>query len=133
MTFYCTTSMHVIYCKYYIINEHITGGKTAIYFTAVNEIRQIIPSRKEYSGTISWGRHMSGLDIDADRKMIYWTDISMKMIERAGIPTDMKLSSIPQPQNLEIEVQQPEGIAIDFVTKLVLYSYLLIIGETYIN
>lgn len=67
---------------------------------------------------------MSGLDIDADRKMIYWTDISMKMIERAGIPTDMKLSSIPQPQNLEIEVQQPEGIAIDFVTKLVLYSHL---------
>ncbi|KAJ8319796.1 hypothetical protein KUTeg_001383 [Tegillarca granosa] len=100
----------------------VKGGKTAIYFTAVNEIRQIIPSRKEYSGTISWGRHMSGLDIDADRQMIYWTDISMRMIERAGIPIDMKLSSIPQPQNLEIEVQQPEGIAIDFVTKNIYWT-----------
>ena len=89
----------------------------AVYFTTGHQVRQIIPDRKEYSGVISSGQYMGGIDLDIERRLIYWTDTSLRKILRAGIPQDLKVSSVPQPQELNLKVYQPESVAIDWVAK----------------
>jgi hypothetical protein len=88
-----------------------------LFFTSGHEVRQLIPSRKDYSGIISWGRHMGGLDIDAERRLIYWTDLSLRKIQRASIPSDKKVAQTSQPQDLNVLALQPQEVAVDWVTK----------------
>ncbi|XP_069108702.1 low-density lipoprotein receptor-related protein 2-like isoform X5 [Argopecten irradians] len=90
------------------------GGQLLIFFTSGHEVRQVIPDKKAYSGTLSWGRHMGALDVDVDRRLLYFSDLSLMKIERAGIPDDIKNGGPPRPQDLNADVTQVEGIAIDW-------------------
>lgn len=96
-----------------------------LFFTSGHEVRQLIPSKKDYSGMISWGRHMGGLDIDAERRLIYWTDLSLRKIQRAAVPQDQKVAETTRPQDLNVLALRPEGVAVDWVTKYVIYDYRL--------
>ncbi|XP_069108726.1 pro-epidermal growth factor-like isoform X3 [Argopecten irradians] len=97
-------------------------GQLLIFFTSGHEVRQVIPDKKAYSGTLSWGRHMGALDVDVDRRLLYFSDLSLMKIERAGIPDDIKNGGPPRPQDLNADVTQVEGIAIDGVTKLLYWT-----------
>ncbi|XP_069108725.1 pro-epidermal growth factor-like isoform X2 [Argopecten irradians] len=101
---------------------HRLGGQLLIFFTSGHEVRQVIPDKKAYSGTLSWGRHMGALDVDVDRRLLYFSDLSLMKIERAGIPDDIKNGGPPRPQDLNADVTQVEGIAIDGVTKLLYWT-----------
>lgn len=94
-----------------------SSGMTTVFFTTGHEIRQIILDRKEYSGTVNSGQYLGGIDVDMSRKLIYWTDTSMKKIRRAGIPRNMKADSETVPQDLNILTYQPEDVAIDWVAR----------------
>lgn len=94
-----------------------SSGMTTVFFTTGHEIRQIILDRKEYSGTVNSGQYLGGIDVDMSRKLIYWTDTSMKKIRRAGIPRNMKTDSETVPQDLNIMTYQPEDVAIDWVAR----------------
>lgn len=81
-----------------------------------NEVRQYRSSTKEYSEAITFGRRAQAIDVDVGRKLLYWMDTSLRRIERAAIPDDPKIAGVPQ--DLEIgDIQQPEGLAIDWVAK----------------
>ncbi|XP_069108719.1 low-density lipoprotein receptor-related protein 2-like isoform X1 [Argopecten irradians] len=98
------------------------GGQLLIFFTSGHEVRQVIPDKKAYSGTLSWGRHMGALDVDVDRRLLYFSDLSLMKIERAGIPDDIKNGGPPRPQDLNADVTQVEGIAIDWVTNNIYWT-----------
>ncbi|KAK3083345.1 hypothetical protein FSP39_020255 [Pinctada imbricata] len=93
------------------------GGVLGVYFTTGHQVRQIIPERKEYSGVISNGEYFGGIDLDIERRLIYWTDTSQRKIMRAGIPQSLKISYVPKPQDLNLNVYQPEAVAVDWVAK----------------
>lgn len=90
-----------------------------LFFASGHEVRQLIPSKKDYSGMISWGQHIGGLDVDAQRRLIYWTDVSQHKIHRAAVPVDQKVAETAQPQDLNIRAMMPDSIALDWVTKYV--------------
>ncbi|XP_076088432.1 low-density lipoprotein receptor-related protein 2-like [Mytilus galloprovincialis] len=98
------------------------GDMMMLFFTSGHEVRQLIPSKKDYSGMISWGRHMGGLDIDAERRLIYWTDLSLRKIQRAAVPQDQKVAETTRPQDLNVLALRPEGVAVDWVTKNVYWT-----------
>ncbi|XP_069108722.1 low-density lipoprotein receptor 2-like [Argopecten irradians] len=97
-------------------------GQPLTFFTSGHEVRQVIPDKKAYSGTLSWGRHMGALDVDVDRRLLYFSGLSLMKIERAGIPDDIKNGGPPRPQDLNADVTQVEGIAIDWVTKNIYWT-----------
>ncbi|XP_062596354.1 low-density lipoprotein receptor-related protein 2-like [Saccostrea cucullata] len=97
-------------------------GMTAVFFTTGHEIRQIILDRKDYSGTVNSGQYLGGIDVDMGRKLIYWTDTSMKKIRRAGIPQNMKVDTEALPQDLNIATYQPEDVAIDWVARNIYWT-----------
>lgn len=97
--------------------SHYSVGMTTVFFTTGHEIRQIILDRKEYAGTVNSGQYLGGIDVDMGRKLIYWTDSSLKKIRRAGIPRNMKADTEAVPQDLNIMTYQPEDLAIDWVAR----------------
>ncbi|KAL3854471.1 hypothetical protein ACJMK2_013739, partial [Sinanodonta woodiana] len=91
-----------------------------VLVTMGQEIRQYNRKKQEYKITISWGFDVSGLDLDIERKYIYWTDTVVGKIYRAPIPVNPKFLGLPQ--DLELLVSRPENIAVDWVAKNIFWT-----------
>ncbi|XP_041374759.1 low-density lipoprotein receptor-related protein 2-like [Gigantopelta aegis] len=96
--------------------------RNMIVFIAMgHEIRQYRTKSKEYTDVIVSGQRAHALDVDAERRFLYWTDTSVRRIYRAAIPRDAKLSGFPQ--DLQISgLQQPEGLSVDWVAKNIYWT-----------
>ena len=89
-----------------------------VFISMGDEIRQYRTSSKEYSDAILTAQRAHALDVDAGRRLLYWTDTSVRRIYRAAIPRDAKLAG--SPQDLQIAgLQQPQGLSVDWVARYV--------------
>ena len=89
-------------------------------FAVGHEIRKYIVGAKDfdYSDIVAAGRRIQSIALDPHRRLIYWSDSSLKTILRAMIPTDTK--QLAHSQDLEIsDIVAPNGVAFDWVAKLV--------------
>ncbi|CAH1789469.1 unnamed protein product [Owenia fusiformis] len=99
------------------------GSSPVIMFAVGPEIRQYIPEAKnfEYSDAVIAERRIQAIAIDPSRRIVYWTDTSLKTIKRAAIPDDPK--HLGYPQDLELSgLEQPDGIAIDWVSHILYWT-----------
>jgi hypothetical protein len=97
----------------------VTGSKPIIFLAVGNEIRKFISDSKyyDYEDLLFAGRRIQGLAIDADKRMIYWTDSMDRVIRRALIPYDAKEPAHPQVLDIKVRPLLLSGIAIDWVAK----------------
>ena len=82
------------------------------------EIRRFIPKVRnfEYSDAVVAERRIRVIDVDPARKLVYWTDTSLRTIKRAVIPEDQL--QLGAPQDLQIEgMRNPNGLAFDWVAQ----------------
>lgn len=94
-----------------------------VLFAVGHEIRVFTLSTKnyEYRDIAVFGRRVQSLTVDVTRKLVYWTDSSLKTIMRAMIPDNPK--QMAHPQNLHVgDIISPNGIAFDWVARLVTSS-----------
>ena len=83
-----------------------------------HEIRQYLPDAKDfaYSDVVIAERRVVAMDVDPQRRLVYWTDSSLKTIKRAMIPEDP--TQLGHPQDLRIpDIKDPAGLAVDWVAK----------------
>lgn len=97
---------------------------TKLLFAVGHEIRQFNPEVKQYdySDAVIAGQRIQAFDYDPDpaHNLIYWTDSSLKTIQRAAMPTRDGESGYPD--DLRIDVQQPSGLAFDWVAKVLYWT-----------
>ena len=89
-----------------------------VIFSAGHEIRKYFAEAKtfEYSDVVLAGWRVQAIDVDPQRKLLYWTDSSLKAIKRAVIPDDV--NQMGHPQDLAISgLREPNGIAFDWIAK----------------
>ena len=89
-----------------------------VLFAVGHEIRQFVPNAKkfEYSDIIFAERRIQAIDMDPTRRIVYWTDSSLKTIKRAAIPSDK--DHLGFSQDLSVQgIEQPDGLAFDWVAK----------------
>ncbi|GFR87432.1 low-density lipoprotein receptor-related protein 2-like [Elysia marginata] len=97
------------------------NSRIVILFTVGDEVRQYRYKSKEYTNQIISGVRTAGIDVDMDRRLVYWTDTSLGAIYRASVPKDDKKKAVPQ--DLEISgVLRPEGISIDWASKNIYWT-----------
>ena len=51
--------------------------------TVGDEVRQFRPKVKEYTSEVTSGVRSAAIDIDADRRLVYWTDTNLGKIYRS--------------------------------------------------
>ena len=76
--------------------------------------------RFEYSDAVVAGERIEAIDFDPLTNVIYWTDTSLKTIQRALLPEQPTQSGYPQ--DLRIDASVPHGIAFDYVTKVLYWT-----------
>ncbi len=87
-----------------------------LLFAMGPEIRQYRTNTKEYSDAVVSGQHIHAIDVDTDWRLIYWTDTAKRLIQRAAMPKEATEQGYAQ--DLRIAgLQQPEGLAVDWVAK----------------
>ncbi|KAK7507961.1 hypothetical protein BaRGS_00000926, partial [Batillaria attramentaria] len=85
-----------------------------VLFTMGHEVRQYRSLRKDYSDEVVAGQQAYALDVDPPRQLVYWTDTDLHRINRAVVPKDDDVSTIPQ--DLRIGgLDRPEGLSVDWV------------------
>ncbi|XP_035827354.1 low-density lipoprotein receptor-related protein 2 [Aplysia californica] len=95
--------------------------KFVILFTVGDEVRQYRSKAKDYSSEVSSGVRAAAIDIDADRRLVYWTDTNLGKIYRASIPRDEKKKAVAQ--DLEIyNSYHPEGLSVDWAAKNIYWT-----------
>ncbi|RUS75762.1 hypothetical protein EGW08_016467 [Elysia chlorotica] len=97
------------------------GGRVVILFTVGDEVRQYREKSKEYTNQIVSGVRTAGLDVDLDRRLLYWTDTSLGRIYRTAIPKDEKKKAVPQDLKVP-EVSRPESISVDWAAKNIYWT-----------
>ena len=108
------------------MNITLDAGKRLILIAVGHEIRQFIPQAKnfEYSDVVLTARRIQAFDIDPEKRLIYWSDTSLRTIMRAMIPDDPK--QLGHPQDLEIRgLLKPSGVAVDWVAKYAVIDFIL--------
>ncbi|XP_013407657.1 low-density lipoprotein receptor-related protein 2-like [Lingula anatina] len=95
-----------------------TGAASVFLFSAGHEIRQFRPNVKnmEYIDTIMTEQRVQAIDFDPAGRTVYWSDSSLKTLKRAYIPDDPTIQGHAQDLQI-IGIEQPEGIAFDWVAK----------------
>ena len=88
-----------------------------LLFSSGTEIRRYIHKAKsfQYNDILLNERRVQDIDVDPERKILYWTDSSLQTIKRALIPEDP--NQLTQSQDLNIQANSPHGIAVDWITK----------------
>ena len=74
----------------------------------------------DYSDAVVAGERIEAMDFDPLTSIIYWTDSSRRSVLRALAPQDEYTTG--HPQDLNIDVTLPTGIAFDYVTKVMFWT-----------
>ncbi|RVE76442.1 hypothetical protein OJAV_G00008060 [Oryzias javanicus] len=88
-----------------------SGTVPALLFTTKHDVRKIVMDRSEYVQVIHGLKNAVALDMDMAKKMIYWSDLSLKKIFRSNL--DDNLSNISTV--IDSGIEAPEGIAVDWI------------------
>ncbi|CAL1548074.1 unnamed protein product [Lymnaea stagnalis] len=92
-----------------------------ILFTMGDEVRQYRSKSKDYTTEVISGVRSAGIDIDADRRLVYWSDTNLGKIFRASVPKDDKKKAVAQ--DLEIVgAKHPEGLSVDWAAKNIYWT-----------
>ncbi|XP_059178824.1 low-density lipoprotein receptor-related protein 2-like isoform X2 [Physella acuta] len=92
-----------------------------ILFTMGDEIRQYRTKSKDYATEVISGVRSAGIDIDADRRLVYWSDTNQGKIFRASVPKDEKKKAVAQ--DLEIYgSSHPGGLSLDWAAKNIYWT-----------
>lgn len=87
-------------------------------FTVGHEVRQYRSWTKNYTEAVVSGRRADGLDVDPLRRLMFWTDTHLHRINRAVVPKDSDVTTLPQRLPLS-GVSRPEDVAVDWVAACV--------------
>ena len=98
----------------------VSGMPPFIIFANTVDIRRINLDATGYSYVVRGLTNVVGLDFDIKTQRIYWSDITLKKIQRVHIDKGLDLSSIEDfvADNLGI----PEDIAIDWVNRKLFWT-----------
>ena len=76
----------------------------------------LVTSRFEYDDVVIAERRVQALDFDPARKVVYWSDSSLRTIKRSSLPDGP--GQVGYPQDLTLgDIKEPSGIAIDWVAR----------------
>lgn len=64
------------------ISNFNPDNKFVIVFTVGDEIRQYRSRRKDYLNDVTTGVRLAAIDVDTDRRLMYWTDSNTGKIYR---------------------------------------------------
>ncbi|XP_037328836.2 low-density lipoprotein receptor [Pungitius pungitius] len=89
------------------------GTEPTLYFTNRHEVRKMAVDRSEYVRLIPELKNAVALDMDMPKKMIFWSDLSLKKIYSSKL--DVAGSSSYHSEVIGSGIEAPEGIAVDWV------------------
>uniref|UniRef100_A0A2C9KAN0 EGF-like domain-containing protein n=1 Tax=Biomphalaria glabrata TaxID=6526 RepID=A0A2C9KAN0_BIOGL len=92
-----------------------------ILFTVGDEVRQYRSKNKDYTTEVTSGIRSAGIDIDADRRLVYWSDTNVGKIYRASMPKDDKTKAVARDLDI-VGYNRPEGLSVDWVAKNIYWT-----------
>ena len=107
--------VNTLFCFHSDDNGELHEGR--ILIADRTQIRMLDLDTKEYYSFVVTAKNVLALDYDYQEKIVYYTDVVNDHIARARVPEDTDVLS--HDQQLNIEVTNPEGIAVDWLARLV--------------
>ncbi|WAR10109.1 hypothetical protein MAR_035185, partial [Mya arenaria] len=84
-----------------------------LFFSTLTQIRRYRPNKKQYSGSVVDGQHVTSMDVDIEKHLLYWTDEIQRSIFRTPMPERPEQKGIPQNIESNRDAQgQEKGVVI---------------------
>ncbi|XP_052813493.1 low-density lipoprotein receptor-related protein 2-like [Mya arenaria] len=91
-----------------------------MFFSTLTQIRRYRPDKKQYSGSVVDGQHVTAMDVDIEKHLLYWTDEIQRSIFRTPMPERPDQNGIPQ--NIGVNASRPFAIAIEWAEDNIYWS-----------
>ncbi|XP_052813290.1 low-density lipoprotein receptor-related protein 2-like isoform X2 [Mya arenaria] len=91
-----------------------------LFFSTLTQIRRYRPNKKQYSGSVVDGQHVTSMDVDIEKHLLYWTDEIQRSIFRTPMPERPEQKGIPQ--NIEVNSSRPFAIAVEWAEDNIYWS-----------